>query len=127
MNHIRYIEYNAVHNSDFVFDLPGGHDCWLRFDSTELSVCSLPIQGRPFPLPDFAYFHQLFQLLTWEHSLPGQNSHRVIDQLRYTNRTIQEIAELCGYNHVEHFCRQFHRQTGQTPKAYRTLISESSL
>lgn len=29
MNHIRYIEYDAKHPSDFVFDVPEGHDCWL--------------------------------------------------------------------------------------------------
>ena len=29
MNHIRYVEYNAVHDGSFVFDVPEGHDCWL--------------------------------------------------------------------------------------------------
>ena len=94
MNHIRYVEYNAVHDGSFVFDVPEGHDCWLlvlthtpalfrvdgslqeypaksailfppfspiyycacgdryendwlRFDSDEEYVSSLPIQGIP--------------------------------------------------------------------------------
>ncbi|MDF2485081.1 MAG: AraC family transcriptional regulator [Herbinix sp.] len=29
MNHIRYVEYDATHSSDFIFDVPEGHDCWL--------------------------------------------------------------------------------------------------
>lgn len=39
MNHIRYVEYNAVHDGSFVFDVPEGHDCWLL-------VLTLP---PPFP------------------------------------------------------------------------------
>lgn len=26
---IKYVEYNASHLEDFVFDVPNGHDCWL--------------------------------------------------------------------------------------------------
>lgn len=29
MNHIRYVECDASHSEDFVFDIPEGHDCWL--------------------------------------------------------------------------------------------------
>lgn len=29
MIHIRYVEYDTTHSSDFVFDVPEGHDCWL--------------------------------------------------------------------------------------------------
>ena len=29
MNHIRYVECDASHLEDFVFDIPEGHDCWL--------------------------------------------------------------------------------------------------
>lgn len=47
------------------------------------------------------------------------------EQLTYTDKTIAEIAELCGYHNVEHFCRQFRRQTDTTPGAFRrnALIS----
>lgn len=41
------------------------------------------------------------------------------EQLTYSEKTISEIAELCGYHNVEHFCRQFRRQTGNTPGAFR--------
>lgn len=128
MNHIRYVEYNAVHDGSFVFDVPEGHDCWLlvlthtpalfrvdgslqeypaksailfppfspiyycacgdryendwlRFDSDEEYVSSLPIQGIPFSLPDADYCHNLFQLLTWKNAFPGAHNERITGQL----------------------------------------------
>lgn len=128
MNHIRYVEYNAVHDGSFVFDVPEGHDCWLlllthtpalfrvdgslqeypaksavlfpplspiyycacgdryendwlRFDSDEEYVSSLPIQGIPFALPDADYCHNLFQLLTWKNAFPGAHNERITGQL----------------------------------------------
>lgn len=41
------------------------------------------------------------------------------EQLTYTEKAIAEIADACGYRNVEHFCRQFRRQTGLTPGAFR--------
>ena len=29
MTQIYYVEYDAIHSGTFVFDMPGGHDCWL--------------------------------------------------------------------------------------------------
>lgn len=29
MANIYYVEYDATHPASFVFDMPGGHDCWL--------------------------------------------------------------------------------------------------
>lgn len=29
MAHIYYVEYNATHPDNFVFDMPRGHECWL--------------------------------------------------------------------------------------------------
>lgn len=43
------------------------------------------------------------------------------DQLMYTDKTIVEIAEFCGYRNVEHFYRQFKQNMSITPKQYRTL------
>lgn len=45
------------------------------------------------------------------------------DQLLYTDQPVAEVAELCGYQNVEHFCRQFKRHTGQSPRAYRRQSS----
>lgn len=41
------------------------------------------------------------------------------EQLIYTGKTINEIAEFCGYNNVEHFCRQFKQLAGFTPGNFR--------
>ena len=44
---------------------------------------------------------------------------RAQDLLEYTEYSIREIAERCGYNNVEHFCRQFRQHNGCTPGQYR--------
>ncbi len=41
------------------------------------------------------------------------------DLLVYTSQTSAEIAEQCGYQNTEHFCRQFRKKTGMTPNEYR--------
>lgn len=50
---------------------------------------------------------------------------RAQDQLKYTSNSIQEIAESCGYNNVEHFCRQFRQHNGCTPGQYRKASTQS--
>ena len=39
--------------------------------------------------------------------------------LRSTNNTIQDIAQYCGYENVEHFNRQFKATVGYTPTQFR--------
>lgn len=51
---------------------------------------------------------------------------RAQDQLKYTAKSIQEIAESCGYNNVEHFCRQFRQHNGCTPGQYRREATKNS-
>lgn len=41
------------------------------------------------------------------------------DLLAYTELNISEIAEQCGYKNVEHFCRQFRKNTGIAPGKFR--------
>ena len=41
------------------------------------------------------------------------------DRLKYTTRSISEVAELCGYKSTEHFIRQFSKMTGMTPGNFR--------
>ena len=45
--------------------------------------------------------------------------YRAKDQLKFTTKPIREIAESCGYNNVEHFCRQFRQYHGCTPGQFR--------
>ncbi len=51
---------------------------------------------------------------------------RAQDQLKYTAKSIQEIAESCGYNNVEHFCRQFRQHNGCTPGQYRKTATKNN-
>lgn len=257
MTSIFYVECDATHTDDFIFDIPLGHDCWLliltqtpalfwvngeikeypshsavlyhphqkiyyracgekyindwiRFDSTEsyINETTLPL-GIPFSLADPEYCHKLFQLLVAEnsfnkdykessidyllrtlinkllescshtgitpqyynllnlrkaiHNNPGNNwtvstmadfihisqgylqtiykstfgiscMDDVIDSkirlakeyLLHYNHTIAEVAILCGYNNVEHFCRQFKQITGYTPGKFRNHAANSS-
>lgn len=48
-----------------------------------------------------------------------QRLHRSKDQLLSTSKSIREIAENCGYNNVEHYCRQFRKFMGCSPSRYR--------
>lgn len=36
--------------------------------------------------------------------------------------SVSQVAYLCGYNSVEHFCRQFKKITGSTPSDYRSNV-----
>ncbi|MCM1568460.1 MAG: AraC family transcriptional regulator [Roseburia sp.] len=44
---------------------------------------------------------------------------RAKNQLIGSSKSIRDIAEECGYNNIEHFCRQFHRYIGCSPSQYR--------
>lgn len=250
MTNIFYVGSGSTHTSNFIFDIPQGHDCWLlvitqtpalfwvngeikeypahsailykphqkiyyracgeeyindwvRFHSTESYVTetTLPL-GVPFSLDDPEYCNKLFQLLVAEKSFNNDYKESSIDYLMRTlfnkllescfntsithqyynllnlrtvihnnpgnhwtvanmaelvhisqgylqtiykdtfgiscmddvidsrirlakeyllhcNRTISEVAALCGYNNVEHFCRQFKQITGYTPGKFR--------
>ena len=50
---------------------------------------------------------------------------RAKDQLISSDKPIQEIAENCGYNNIEHFCRQFKRHIGCSPGKYRQNARKS--
>lgn len=48
------------------------------------------------------------------------------DQLVHTNRSIAEISGHCGYQNVEHFCRQFRKYVGMTPGSFRKSFRHPS-
>ena len=54
-----------------------------------------------------------------------QRLKRAQDQLISTAKSIREIAEDCGYNNIEHFCRQFRKFVGSSPSRYRKEHAES--
>lgn len=276
MNNIYFTGYDAIHTSDFVYDVPEGHDCylliltttpalfevdgriteqpaysavlypphqkiwygacgetygnhWVRFASDESFVTNFPKLSQPFPVSDPEYCRSVFQLLSWEtshwlniarpfrnsgtdtlsdaensflqnsdtgqseqtisqllrilfqklhsdalHHATSPHDHELLvlrkqitnnpqspwtvqnmagmlhmstgylqllykqkfgvscmddviecrirlakDLLSYSYKNITEIAEDCGYNNTEHFCRQFRKYTGVTPGQYR--------
>ena len=44
------------------------------------------------------------------------------EKLGFGRHKVAEVAALCGYANVEHFCRQFRQFTGYSPRAYRNKI-----
>lgn len=49
------------------------------------------------------------------------------EHLRSTDASSQRISQLCGYQSVEHFCRQFKNETGMPPMKYRKLAREGAI
>ncbi|WP_078549695.1 AraC family transcriptional regulator [Litchfieldia alkalitelluris] len=49
------------------------------------------------------------------------------EYLMLSTYTITEIAFRCGYNNVEHFCRQFKQKTGSTPLRFRNNGASSGV
>ncbi len=47
---------------------------------------------------------------------------RAQDLLEYSEHSIRDISEQCGYHNVEHFCRQFRQRNNCTPGQYRKNI-----
>lgn len=44
---------------------------------------------------------------------------KAMDLLIYTNKSITEIASLCGYSNIFYFSRQFYEKTGVYPSSYK--------
>ncbi len=49
------------------------------------------------------------------------------EHLRNSNYSSQRISQICGYQNVEHFCRQFKNITGESPLAYRKRVRNERL
>lgn len=49
MNHIRYVEYDAMHKENFVFDIPEGHDCWLVVITQTPAIFYVDNEYRKYP------------------------------------------------------------------------------
>lgn len=47
------------------------------------------------------------------------------EMLSHSPHRISDIAAMCGYRNVEHFCRQFRQFTGQTPGSFRKACASS--
>jgi AraC-like DNA-binding protein len=49
MNTIFYAEYDAAHHSQFVFDIPEGHDCWLLVVTQTPALFWVDGKLQPYP------------------------------------------------------------------------------
>lgn len=45
------------------------------------------------------------------------------DYIAHSKYSVNQIAELCGYQNTEHFCRQFKKITGTTASEYKSQLS----
>ncbi len=49
-----------------------------------------------------------------------QNAKKLLQD---TNKTVSQIAEECGYDQTNYFCKMFKNTVGQTPLQYRNFLS----
>ena len=92
--------------------------------------------AEPLPLATVArvagmarvYFSKLFKKTegtTFEHYLRRLRLERAQQLLTNTGLATARVAEMCGFRSSTYFCRVFHRATGLTPGAYRTMPASS--
>lgn len=63
-------------------------------------------------------FKQSIGMAPYQYLLQ-QRVERAKQWLKQTDRSIMDIALLCGFNSHSHLSKQFRQSTGMTPKAYR--------
>lgn len=67
-------------------------------------------------------YHSQFGSSCMDDVIEGR-LRRAQDLLVYSEYSIRDISEQCGYNNVEHFCRQFRQHNSCTPGQYRKTAS----
>lgn len=67
-----------------------------------------------------ALYHRQFGSSCMDNVIEGR-LRRAQDLLECSEYSIRDISEQCGYNNVEHFCRQFRQHNGCTPGQYRKM------
>ncbi len=68
-------------------------------------------------------YKQKFQISCMDDVI-GFRLIKARDLLICTTQSISEIAEQCGYNNTEHFCRQFRKNLGLSPGNFRKAQSK---
>jgi AraC-type DNA-binding domain-containing proteins len=117
MIHIEYVEYDASHSADFVFDIPEGHDCWLLLLTQTPAVFLVDNDYREYP-PHCAILYR-----------PKQKIYYRACAERYANDWIRFYTDeayvtttpiLCGVPFVIHDPSYCH-------KLYQLLVTEHIL
>ena len=67
----------------------------------------------------FQKLYKQFFLISATNDVIRARINTAKSMLQYSSKSINEIAEECGYNNTEHFIRQFKKATSTTPKQYR--------
>ncbi len=78
MNHIRYVEYDAMHKGNFVFDVPEGHDCWLLVITQSAAIFYVDGEYRKYP-PNCAILYKPGQKIYYR----ACENHYVNDWIRF--------------------------------------------
>jgi AraC-like DNA-binding protein len=77
------------------------------------------------------YFERIFKRETGQRPMEWLNQNRLemaCQYLRYTNKTVSEIANDCGYANQFYFSRIFRRKLGSPPSVYRrTHVAHTGL
>lgn len=55
----------------------------------------------------------------------GCRIRKAKDLLAFSDQSIAEVAEQCGYQNVEHFCRQFRKIVGQSPGKFKKNLIQT--
>lgn len=68
------------------------------------------------------YFHSVYKHFFNKTCISDVIDSRIqaaCEILTSTNKTVEDVAEVCGYHNTEHFIRQFKKIMGNTPTKYR--------
>ena len=77
--------------------------------------------------PAFSRFYKQKTGTTFQQTLIETRLLDACQELITTNRSISEICFACGFNNLSNFNRQFKRNKGLSPKAFRNQWKTSQL
>jgi len=99
------LRYNIINNPAFQWSVP------LMAKTLNISTGYLQvIYKKTFGIPCMEdVFRQRIELAK--------------DYVAHSSYSISQIADICGYQNTEHFCRQFKRITGMSASAYKKSLT----
>lgn len=90
------------------------HNNPQNYDSVTTAANTLHI-SKPY----FQSLYKSYFDITFTQDVISARIQKAKQLLKFTQNTIYDIAFLCGYSNVEHFTRQFKKETGFSPTSYR--------